>query len=500
MSKWKLRMPAMYENIPLGGYMPKAGVALPIALLLYLIYSVIGSIPTMVQAFVFLIPRVAAGQDPFTLIGEMLADPAIILVALFMTGLAIPVTIFYIRRIEKRPLRTIGLSRERIVRRYAAGVGLGAVLVGLAALPDLLAGPISWKGFTAIVPVYLAAFIIQGASEEVLFRGFLLSAISRRIGIFWAAVLSSALFAVMHIATLEGLLDFLVIFLIGFMLAMITVRTGSLWAACGLHSAWNFVSGLLFTVNAGGMKVDYSVVTVGDPAAAAPEFGFFGNPSYLIAIALFAALSAAVVFAGRGRLAVRRPESERVLAIARHIAKRTLPEGHMAYAERISATVEQDNAKAAALLCLVMERGVSPQALADAGIGRMAGLAAMALMRRPGEDEESRRARAMGDPVAAAVYKAQEQYAADYAARQQAEQQSREYAWAHYMAAWQGQAYMQQPVQPYAQWQLQQKARYMSPSQAEWQARQDAERDAYVRRYAEATRAQPGGDGHNTPH
>lgn len=498
MSKWKLRMPAMYGDIPQGGYIPSTGVALPVALLLYLIYSVIGSIPTLIQAFAYLIPRVTAGQDPFSLIDDMLADPAIILVALFMTGITIPVTVFYIRRIEKRPLRTIGLSRERILRRYIAGVGIGAALVVLTALPDLLAGPISWKGFTAIVPVYLIAFVIQGASEEVLFRGFLLSAISRRIGVFWAAVLSSALFAAMHIATLEGLLDFLVIFLIGFLLAMITVRTNSLWAACGLHSTWNFVSGLLFPVNAGGMKVDYSIITVEDPAAAAPDFGFFGNPAYLYALAIFAALVTVVIFAGRGRLFVRRPESERSLNIARHIARKMLPERHLSYAERIASMVEQDDAKAAALLYLIMEQGVSPQALADAGIGRDAGLAAMALVRRPGEDKEARRARAMGNPVAAEVFTAQEQYAADYAAWQRVEQ-ARQFAWAQYMAAWQ-QAYVQpHPAQPYAQWQLQYKARYMSPAQADWQARQDAERDAYVRRYAETLGAQPDSDSQNSP-
>ena len=90
--------------------------------------------------------------------------------------------------------------------------------------------------------------------------------------------------------------------------------------------------------------------------------------------------------------------------------------------------VEQDDAKAAALLYLIMEQGVSPQALADAGIGRDAGLAAMALVRRPGEDKEARRARAMGNPVAAEVFTAQEQYAADYAAWQRAEQ-ARQFAW-----------------------------------------------------------------------
>ena len=109
MSKWKLRMPAMYEDIPQGGYIPSAGVTLPIALLLYLIYSVIGSIPTMVQAFAYLIPRVTAGQDPFSLIGDYWLKPR------HHSGAVHEgyhtVRCFYIRRIEKRP------SHYRLVAR-----------------------------------------------------------------------------------------------------------------------------------------------------------------------------------------------------------------------------------------------------------------------------------------------------------------------------------------------------------------------------------------------
>jgi hypothetical protein len=357
---------------------------------------------------------------------------------------------------------------------------------------------VSWKGFTPVVALYLAAFMLQGASEEVLFRGFLLSAVSRRIGVFWAAVLSSALFAVMHIATLQGLLDLMVIFAIGFLLSMITVRTNSLWAACGIHSAWNFVSGLLFAVNAGGMNVDYSVITVGDPNAPVPEFGFFGDPTNLLVIALFAAVMAVVVFAGRNKLAVRRPESERGLAIARRFAGKTLPEPTLDYAERIAAMVERDDAKSAALLCLVMEQGVSPQTLAEAGIGREPGLAAMALVRQPGEGEDARREREATNPLADTVWQAQQKYAAEYAARQQAEEQARQYAvWQaqQQYAQWQAQWQAQMQTHQYAEWQ----ARYMSPAQAEWQARQDAERDAYVQRYAEnVKRPSPkdgGGDG-----
>jgi membrane protease YdiL (CAAX protease family) len=498
MTKWTIRKPAMYQNIPEGGFVPRAGVALLIALLLYIIYSIVAGIPTFVQAFAYLMPRVTSGQSPFDLINDMLADQSIVLVALFMTWLLILTTIIYIRRIEKRPVSTIGLSRGRIVRRYIAGFAVGVMLVGLTALPELLTEKLGWKGFTPIVAVYLAAFMIQGASEEVLFRGFLLSAMSRRIGVTWAAVLSSALFAVMHVVTIGGVLDVVQIFMVGLLLAMITVRTNSLWMACGVHSAWNFTIGLLFPVNAGGMQVDYSVVSVGDPNAAMPDFGFFGDPAGLIIIGIFAAVIAVVLLVGRKKLVVRRPESERVLARAQRIAKATLPADYLTYAQLVGAMVEPDDAKSAALLYLVMEQGVTPHALADAGIGREAGLAGMALVRRPGESDEARRERVMADPIAAQVWQAQEKYAADYAARQQAaEMAARQYA------EWQAQQFAQWQAWQHAQWQARQmpqgqwqapQAPYMSPAQAEWQARQDAERDAYVRNYAETTREKPDDD------
>jgi hypothetical protein len=288
------------------------------------------------------------------------------------------------------------------------------------------------------------------------------------------------------------------LFLVGALLAVITVRTNSLWAACGLHTAWNFVSGLLWPVNAGGLKLDYSVITIGDPNATVTDFGFFGDPANLIFIALFAAVIAVVLFAGRHKLVVRRPESERVLARAQRIAKETLSENYLAYAEQIGKLVETDDEKSAALLCLVMEQGVSPQTLAEAGIGREPGLAAMALVRQPGEGEEARHERAATNPLADTVWQAQQKYAAEYAARQQAEEQARQYAvWQaqQQYAQWQAQWQAQMQTHQYAEWQ----ARYMSPAQAEWQARQDAERDAYVQRYAEnVKRPSPkdgGGDG-----
>ena len=118
------------------------------------------------------------------------------------------------------------------------------------------------------------------------------------------------------------------------------------------------MTGLLAPANAGGLDMDYSVITIGDPNAPMPDYGFIGDPFNLLYIAVFAAFIAIVLYAGKNRLVVRRPESELVLAQAKKIAKASLPESYLAYAQVIANMVRTNDEKAAALLCLVVEHGV----------------------------------------------------------------------------------------------------------------------------------------------
>ena len=184
MTKWTLRKPDIYQNIPEGGFAPRSGVAMLVAMLLYLIYSCIAAIPALVHAAIILAPRVDEGLSMPELIDTYTSDPSTLPVSLFLTALLILTTVFYIRRIEKRPLATIGLSRGRIVRRYVVGFVIGVALIALTVWPAFLTEEVIWKGFTPVVALFFIAFIIQGASEEVLFRGALMSAISRKMGIF----------------------------------------------------------------------------------------------------------------------------------------------------------------------------------------------------------------------------------------------------------------------------------------------------------------------------
>jgi membrane protease YdiL (CAAX protease family) len=108
-------------------------------------------------------------------------------------------------------------------------------------------------GFLLLIAAIAVLFAIQGASEEVLCRGWLLSGLAARKNLRFAVLLSSFLFASLHVhyffiegfsisqhQVLTGVFGIGTMFAMGLMLAMIAMRDRSIMGSSGLHSAFNF--------------------------------------------------------------------------------------------------------------------------------------------------------------------------------------------------------------------------------------------------------------------
>jgi len=79
--------------------------------------------------------------------------------------------------------------------------------------------------------------VLPPICEELLCRGFLLSALRPRLGTKWAVVATAALFAILHLDVSR----FPATFLAGLMLGFVRVRTGSLFMAILFHMVFNAV-------------------------------------------------------------------------------------------------------------------------------------------------------------------------------------------------------------------------------------------------------------------
>lgn len=98
------------------------------------------------------------------------------------------------------------------------------------------------------VALVAAAVVLGPVTEELMYRGILLKALETR-GKMFALVLSSAVFALVHLTGLDtdalwrsAAVVLPPLFLLGVVLARLTQRHGRLGPAIFLHSGWNLLS------------------------------------------------------------------------------------------------------------------------------------------------------------------------------------------------------------------------------------------------------------------
>jgi len=157
------------------------------------------------------------------------------------------------------PARFIALSRKDAL--IGMGAGLGAVIVSgvVEYLSDryLHTNLAQDSTTTMVLPrridqLALGVFtvaILAPLTEEVYFRGILLGWMRRHWGIAWAIGLSSLAFGLMHLKWMtpggtSGMVATAELVAMGILLALVAVRTGSLWASVLTHGVNNLCAAL----------------------------------------------------------------------------------------------------------------------------------------------------------------------------------------------------------------------------------------------------------------
>jgi hypothetical protein len=103
--------------------------------------------------------------------------------------------------------------------------------------------------------VLLLGWMVQGAAEEVLFRGFLFQIIGVRMGLFSGILVSSVLFALLHIFNGKsiGWLALVNLTLFAVFAVLYALREGGLWGIFALHTTWNWAQANLFGMEVSGL-------------------------------------------------------------------------------------------------------------------------------------------------------------------------------------------------------------------------------------------------------
>lgn len=228
---------------------------LAIGIVVVLVFWILGTAAVFFLSAVFLTSSGDGNGGILTSLDSIatgrLPESVLIMLATFS---GIWVGLFLVTRfLHKRPFRTLFSPDRRLdARQLLKGLVFGAVFAGISmGIAVLLAGDLRPglavdRWLILFLPL-VALVIVQATAEELIFRGYLAQQLAARFS-YWPiwAVLPSFLFGLLHYAPHlpdgGGFYYVAVTTLAGLMFCALVWRSGSLWAAVGVHVTINVVN------------------------------------------------------------------------------------------------------------------------------------------------------------------------------------------------------------------------------------------------------------------
>ena len=174
--------------------------------------------------------------------------------------------IFWVKVIEKNSLSTLGFVKKNWLKYLGWGILISLLQMGVIALVYQVSGIGSFElNELSLEPILFILglfpfWLLQGGTEEVATRGWLLTRIAARTNLPLAIGISSSLFGILHLGNAGvTFLSVLNIILDGVLAALLFIYTDSIWLVVAQHGAWNYVQGNLLGFQVSGTGADASI-------------------------------------------------------------------------------------------------------------------------------------------------------------------------------------------------------------------------------------------------
>lgn len=182
------------------------------------------------------------------------------------------VVLVWVHFVERRPLATIGLGAPGRVRLFLRGHLIGIATIAAVVAAIWLAGGLEAHGVVSAfasppallgIAFLLVCFAVQSSAEELIFRGWLLSAVARKFNLPVGVLLTSAVFCFLHYAPAQFWLVTVNMFLFSAFACCWSIRAGNIWGVMGWHAGWNWLLATGFELPVTGMDTGLPALVVG---------------------------------------------------------------------------------------------------------------------------------------------------------------------------------------------------------------------------------------------
>lgn len=261
----------------------KPGQNLFIILLATLVIFLINSTITTIASLIFLgVSNASNGgmEKAMEQLKNHEYSASMIIFSLYLTVIPIILYALYAKVIEKRKITSLGFVKKKMLPSYLLGLVLAVLLMGFAAGFGVITGAMTiTKGEIGVgtLILFITCWMIQGLSEEVMCRGFLMTSIARRYSVTLGVIINSIVFAVCHLGN-PGVTGLAVInlFMFGVFMSLLFIRTENIWACAACHSAWNCIQGNVLGIAVSGMPVQTAFTTTFNEKMPIINGGAFG--------------------------------------------------------------------------------------------------------------------------------------------------------------------------------------------------------------------------------
>lgn len=195
---------------------------------------------------------------------EVNSQPKYFIATLLCTAFGTLISIIYCRFIEARYVRSMGVRKEKAGIHYLQGLAVGIILMTSTVLLSLLFGinsiSLCQNINFGLIGLYFIGFLVQGMSEEFIFRGYLMTTVGARHKPITAVIISAVGFSLAHFFN-SGFspLVFFNLALFGAFASVYMLYFDDIWGVCAIHSIWNFTQGNFYGISVSGSADTESV-------------------------------------------------------------------------------------------------------------------------------------------------------------------------------------------------------------------------------------------------
>jgi len=207
-------------------------------------------------------------------------------------GSVISLIFLWVKFFEGRSIVSLGFTKDGAIKKYFSGFGLGLLMNSLVVGIMAILGSVEITAESAnltdintvgIVILFLFGFVVQGAGEEILARGWMFQVIGARYKPWLGVLITVIFFSAVHLGN-SGVNPASVVnlLLVAILLCLFVVNDGSLWTACAWHSAWNWIMGNVYGLSVSGTKEKVSLFNLNTTGNELISGGGFGPEGSLV--------------------------------------------------------------------------------------------------------------------------------------------------------------------------------------------------------------------------